>query len=190
MKIINSKFLFFVGLILISTISYGQKKIDDLKKGKLTLAFGYKSGDKVQTIFPLNGGSINKDSLKIADQIIFVYKIKEKSYIVKNASYLINFAAPGRDVLEYELHDFDNHKNHLKDLISNEKIIIYVKYIILNANDTIFTPSPMKSGVYRTSFPGYFMEQVQPNKPADSAYYRKEGDNIVFEVPAFEFIVK
>ncbi len=190
MKIINSKFLFFVGLIILSTVSYGQKKIDDPKEGKLTLAFGYKSGDKVQTIFPLNGGSINKDSLKIADQLIFVYKIKEKSYLVKNANYVINFAAPGRDVFEYQLFGFDIFKNHQPDLISNEKIIIYVKYIILNANDTIFTPSPVKSGVYRMSYPGNFMMPRQPDLYGDSAYYRKEGGSIIFEAPAFEFIVK
>ncbi len=185
MKIISSNFLFFVGLILLSTISSGQKKNDALKNGKLTLAFGYKSGDKVQTIFPLNGGNINKDSLSLADQLIFVYKTKEKSYTVKEARYSTCFLAPGKDILELDNND-DFFKDQFSKLITNEKIIIYVDYIILDSNDTIFTPAPVKSGVYRRTFPGYYMMQ----QSADSSFYKKVGDYIVFTAPAFEFIVK
>ncbi len=208
MKIISCKFLFFVGLILLSTISSGQKKNDALKNGKLNLAFGYKSGDKVQTIFPLNGGNINKDSLSLADQLIFVYKTKEKSYIVKDACYMTCFMAPGRETIDYQT-KFEYLKDQFKKLVVTEKIIIYVNYIILESNDTVFIPSPMKSvGVYNKELGISFNLQNQKypldkyysseemNKmfcfyqPSDSVYFRKEHDSTFFEAPAFEFIVK
>lgn len=137
-------------------------------KGRLIVSFGCVDKDIERTILPINGGTISADTLKLVNKLQVVYRMGKTNIPVKAISYdWYIFPSKVRDLFSIGTQSTMDLKplffyNYLEpkfyyNYIKNASILIQVKYIVINENDTIYNPVLYKTGVakYRSGNGGY-----------------------------------
>lgn len=207
-------------LFLLLNYAYGSS-LKSNTTGRLIVSFGCLENDIERTILPINGGTISADSLKLVNKLQVSYRMGKKNIPVRAISYdwyifpskVRDFFSMGtqstmdlKPIFFYNYLEPKYYYNYMK----NASILIQVKYIVINENDTICNPVPYKTGEarYRSGNGGYSSSDTKKDtnkrqegiienwrkefnhSKSEHSFYLKTENDVVFIERGIVFIVR